>query len=524
MLRNLEKHKKYQVAYKPNDFYWGLGVEHETYIESSKLKQVSLRGLKENCAPERYSVDYYNVYNRQQLHKALDGMFTDDEKILLPILANSHTFQRTDLNGEHDTTYERIPKPNPKFTGKTVFEWMKEQNPIFATEYEKSYIFDGDTIEFMTQNFYKTTVDKTIEELVKTEADLLNALNALPKEGLLKTYGPFQLAQKNYGFATYLTNLKHNAMFNNGTMHVNITLPTELDEKGEIKDIALFTKQHQDYARAIQWISPLIVAAYGAFDPLCESRTNGEQYAAGSQRLAVSRYIGLGTYDTDIMEVGKILTRHKDKLKHLDWYEEFHKKADYRFLDELGLDLNFNKHYSHGIEFRILESISPSDLKDVMELLVYLADFSLANELPNPIKSKTWHLITSNCVMNGRGYYIDVTSQNELYETLQIPELAKEPRPITEVLDIIRGYLFKTYANGTCVKCMIRGEDIQRVLPEPQPAPEPQLAPEPASEPQPTPEPLKESPTLVQPGPRQPVPIVSPPKKGRRRWWCCRSC
>jgi hypothetical protein len=352
--------------------------------------------------------------------------------------------------------------------------------------------------------------------LGKTEANFLKALNELPKEGLLKTYGPFQLAQKNYGFATYLTNLKHNAMFNNGTIHVNITLPTELDEKGEIKNMALFTKQHQAYARAIQWISPLIVAVYGAFDPLCESKTNGEQYAAGSQRLAVSRYIGLGTYDTDTMEVGKILTRHKDKLKHLDWYEEFHKKADYRFLDELGLDLNFNKHYSHGIEFRILESISPSALKEVMELLVYLADFALANELPNPIKSKTWHMITSNCVMNGRGYYIDVTSQNELYETLQIPELAKEPRPIIEVLDIIRGYLFKTYANGICVKCMIRGEEIQRVLP----APEPQ--PTPAPEPCPAPEPPKESPTLVQP--RPPAPIVSLPKKGRRRWWCCRCC
>lgn len=521
MLRNLEKHKKYQTAYKPNDFYWGLGIEHETYIESSKLKQVSLRGLKENCAPERYSVDYYNVYNRQQLHKALDGLFAEDEKILLPILANSHTFQHTDLNGEHTTTYERVPKSNPKFTGKTVFEWMKEQNPTLAAEYEKSYIFDGDTIEFMTQQFYKTTVNKSIEELVKTEAEFVKALNALPKEGLFKTYGPFQVAQKNYGFATYLTNLKHNAMFNNGTIHINITLPTELDEKGEIKDMALFTKQHQAYAKAIQWISPLIVASYGALDPLCESKTNGEQYAAGSQRLAVSRYIGLGTYDTDTMEVGKILTRRKDKLKHLDWYEEFHKKVDYRFLDELGLDLNFNKHYSHGLEFRILESIPPQALKEVMELLVYLADFALATELPNPVKTNTWHLIALGCVMNGRGYYIDVTSQNELYETLQIPELAKEPLPVTEVLDIIRLYLFKTYANGTCVKCMIHGEDIK-----PAPAPAPTAAsvdvkdspaptvPEPVAPPPPSPPPAAPASVSVPPPPPA-------PKKSRRKWWWC---
>ena len=48
MLRNLEKHQKYKTAYKPNDFYWGLGVEHETYLETSKLKQVTLKELKEN--------------------------------------------------------------------------------------------------------------------------------------------------------------------------------------------------------------------------------------------------------------------------------------------------------------------------------------------------------------------------------------------------------------------------------------------------------------------------------------------
>ena len=392
---------------------------------------------------------------------------------------------------------------------------MKEQNQMFAAEYEKSYIFDGDTIEFMTQNFYKTTVNKSIDELVKTEAEFVKALNALPKEGLFKTYGPFQLAQKYYGFATYLTNLKHNAMFNNGTIHINITLPTELDENGEIKDMALFTKQHQAYAKAIQWISPLIVATYGALDPLCESKTNGEQYAAGSQRLAVSRYIGLGTYDTDTMEVGKILTRRKDKLKHLDWYEEFHKKADYKFLDELGLDLNFNKHYSHGLEFRILESIPPPALKEVMELLVYLADFALATELPNPIKTKTWHTIAKNCIMDGRGYYVDVTSQNELYETLQIPELAKEPMPVTEVLNIISGYLFKTYANGTCVKCMIRGEDVQRAPPKPEPAPEPSKETPPL-------EPSKENPTPVPP--KSTVPIVAPPKRGRCRWWRCGCC
>ena len=461
MLRNLEKHKKYKNSYRPNDFYWGIGVEHETYIETSKLKQVCLKELKENRGAERYCVSYYNIYNTENLDLALDGLFQSDSKILLPILINSHTFQKTDINGEHDTTFERVPKPNPKFSGKSLFEWMKAQNPdVFAQDYEKAYIFDGDTIEFMTQRFYKAKLQDVIDELTQVEKEFMRALNSLPREGILKTYGPFQLAQKNYPFATYLTNLKNNAMFNNGTIHINITLPSKLNEKCEIANMELFTKQHQNYARVFQWLSPLLVAKYGAYDPLCESKTNGDKFAAGSQRVAVSRYIGLGTYDTDKMEIGKILTRNKDKLSDIDWYESFHEKVDYKFLNELGMDINFNKHFCHGLEFRIFESLPISDIDDLLHIMVYLADFSLDKEVINPKKCKFWHTITERCVHDGKGYYMDVSDQNELYSLFELDHLSKEPLSAPEVLRIIVDYLAEKYKNGTCVKYMIHGEEL----------------------------------------------------------------
>ena len=461
MSRNLEKHQKYKQAYKPNDYYWGLGVEHETYLETSKLKQVTIKELKENRKQERYSVNYYTVYTPEQLDKALDGLFEDDEKILLPILVNSHTFIKTDINGEHKTTYERIPKPNPQFNGKTIHEWILYENPdYFKEEFEKSYLYDGDTFEFITQDFYKATVKDVIDELQKTEKTFMRALNSLPREGIFKTYAPFKLAQQNYPFASYLTNLKNNAMFNNGTLHINITLPTQLNDKSEIKDIALFTKQHQNYARVFQWISPLLIAKYGAYDPLCESETNGELYSAGSQRIAVSRYIGLGTYDTETMESGKILTREREYLKDIDWYSSFHTKTDYKFLDALGMDINFNKHFCHGLEFRIFESLPYTDLHDILELLVYLADFSLDKQVDNPKKSPLWHKIAENCVHNGKGYYMDVSDQNDLYELFGLLDYAKEPLTAPEVLDIIIEHIHDTYKDGLCVKCMILGEQM----------------------------------------------------------------
>ncbi len=460
-MQNLPKHHKYKSRYKPNEVYWGLGVEHETYLETSKLKRVTLTDLKEKRARERYSVDYLTVYNKESLDKALEGLFTDPHSgFTIPILMNAHSFQKTDIQGEHKTTYERVPKPNPKFSGQTIFEWMQKENPdVFKEDYEASFLFDGDTIEFVTQDFYKATVSDVMHELIKTEKDFLRALNSLPREGIIKTYAPFKIAEKNYGFASYLTNLKNNALFNNGTLHINITLPTKLNEKGEIEDFEAFKEKHANYAKAIQWLSPLIVAKYGAYDPLCESKTNGDLFAAGSQRVAVSRYIGLGTYDTDTMEVGKILTKPRECLKDIEWYESFHQKAGYKLLNELGMDINFNKHYAHGIEFRILESLPYSDLESIMQTLVHLADFSLIHNMSNPKKSPLWHSIAEKCVYDGMGYFMDVSDQNELYNIFKIHYCSKEPRPASDVYDIITEHLELEYSEALCTKAMIYGEE-----------------------------------------------------------------
>jgi len=469
-MQNLPKHKKYHQYYKPNDTFWGLGVEHETYLETSKLKQVTLIELKEANKRERYSVDYLTVYNKEQLHQALDGLYSEKalpqqkHPIRIPILMNAHSFQKTDIQGEHKTTYERIPKPNPKFNGKTIYEWMIEQNPdIFKEEYEKSYLFDGDTVEFVTQDFYKVTTMDVMHELVTKEREFMRALNSLPREGLFKTYAPFKIAEKNYGFASYLTNLKNNAMFNNGTIHINITLPTKLNENAQIEDFNLFKDKHQNYARAIQWLSPLIIAKYGAHDPLSESegqsegKSVGELYAAGSQRVAISRYIGLGTYDTDIMEVGKILTKPKAELKNIDWYDNYAKKAAYNLPEDIGMDINFNKHYSHGLEIRILESLPPHELQEIIQTLVYLADYSLVHTVPNPKKSTMWHNIALNCVHDGKGYMMGVNEQNALFDLFGIYNTSKEPKNANEIYDEIANELMEQYKNNMCSKAFLLG-------------------------------------------------------------------
>ena len=153
MARNLEKHARYETAYQRGGWYWGLGVEHETYMTTTQTRTVrAVEALA--MRPERYSVNYYAAYRPGALRAALDRALAADTSggggLVLPVLANSHSFTHCDVFGEHRTTYERVPKPNPRFGGRTMEEWARDYSPWLRDEVGQAYMWDGDTVEFMT--------------------------------------------------------------------------------------------------------------------------------------------------------------------------------------------------------------------------------------------------------------------------------------------------------------------------------------------------------------------------------------
>ena len=58
-----EKHTRYLTSYKPNDVFWGLGIENETYLQFTKSFAHPTSGIHANHRPERYSVNYYMGLN-----------------------------------------------------------------------------------------------------------------------------------------------------------------------------------------------------------------------------------------------------------------------------------------------------------------------------------------------------------------------------------------------------------------------------------------------------------------------------
>jgi len=445
----LHKHKKYGTGYRPYDYYWGLGIEHETYIQTSKTTH--FHAFAHSMHPERYSVRYYNAYRQQALMEVFQKVFDARGSLEVPVLINSHTFLDTDICGEHVTTYDRQPKRNPRFNGTTIHRWATQRNKWLQDEYERSYTWDGDTVEFMTQRFYKTTVDAVLRELCEIEDSFVSALQTLPAEGVFAKYGPLTLTSTNHPWASYDTNSKNIAMFNNGTIHVNCTLPTRLDWYCRPMRFHEFRAQHQRLARLIQWMEPFWIAVYGSGDPFA---AYDSRFAAGSQRLAVSRYIGLGTFDTETMPRGKINQIARD-LSAIPWYQELYANTAYVPIDVIGLDINFNKHWSHGLELRFFDQMPREHLRTVMLQLVQIMDASLTKSVlcPNARHDVRWHSMATDAMYHGLRWKVQPGQMEAICQAFGVACHVKEPIPVQTALETIVEEL-EVY-RGLCWKKMV---------------------------------------------------------------------
>jgi hypothetical protein len=448
----LEKHRNYLEHYKPNDYYWGLGIENETYLEMSKKLEIDKTNFYSKLAKrERYSVNYYNSYKPGIYDYCIQNIKLSDK---VPILINAHSFVKTDINNNHMTTYTTNPQPNPKFNGKTIYEFLCEEDSYFKDEYMKSFIFDGDTIEFISQNFYKSTVKEVISNLLDAKYRFINKLRIIfEKHKIFADYGSVNICETNYPFITFMTNFKNCSIFNNMTYHLNFTLPTLLTDKCYIKDYKLFIEQHKNAIHLIQWIEPVLVALYGTGDVFSSINKN---LTNTSQRIAKSRYIGLGTYDTDKMEPGKILqiSSENNHLSNLDywWFNKYYEISDYTKETQIGVDINFHKHKNHGIELRIFDYFETSKLEEIMIFIILLLDYSLENKIKSPVKNKTWNEFVVNILLD-KNTKISGNIKNEFEKIFNIN---LNDQSILDLYNFIYKKLLKKYEySGICYQNMV---------------------------------------------------------------------
>ena len=452
-----DKHKKYYSSYIPNDLFWGIGIENETYLEVQNISEVSGLFFK-NQKRERYSVNYYETYLNEFFNKALDTLVNKDNFYTVPYLINCHELTKNDLSGNPKTNYDKNSTPNKRFNGKTVFEHICEKNKYLKDEYEKSYCFDGDTIEFMTQNYYKKTVQDVIYELKSHKKYFLNNINKLKLP--LSQGNKLEYPKVNYGFARFSTNKNNLAIFNNGTYHFNFTLPTLLDDCGNIADKRDFEKKHSKAIKIIQILEPLFIAKYGSGDTLSRSSVYSKRFPKGSQRIAASRYVSAGTYDSDKMKSGKILQENREKYEPL-WYNKLYKQIHYVKNDKIGFDINYNKFKNHGIELRFFDWFPEQSLEEVLTFLVYLLDHSYnLKHIENPIKDEIYNDIMYHSILNGKETVLSTEHISYIKKNLKL-KVKLHDKNIISVYDSIFNYFKNLYKKeGECSKYMLDNNTI----------------------------------------------------------------
>ena len=428
-----EKHLKYKNQYAKNTLYWGLGIENELYLEFEHKYNINKKELldKNKRKRERYSVDYYTNYNMLELNNALQFYVdnTPELELHLPMLLNSNSFTRTDMTNNSKTQYTKLCEPNPKFNGHTLIETLQKHNTYFMDNINNNWLFDGDTIEFNTLYFFNITLQDIIDELNVNKCDFIRQLNdSFTELHIFNSYGNVKIMEKNHPFCTYMTNFKNINMFNNGTLHYNVTLPTQLNEKGKIKDMDKFIQDHSKAIKIIQWMEPFLIAIYNTPDPfsLMKNYPNNHKFSKASQRCAISRYIGVGTYDSTTMQTGKILLKPINEIicNNLDywWFNQYYNNSAYVKLNDIGVDINFNKHYNHGIELRFIDNITDNaKLFELFEFIIYLMDYILESDLinifGNPIMNKIWNNFMLKIIVSGNECELN-HSEIEIYENI----------------------------------------------------------------------------------------------------------
>ena len=444
-----DKHLKYMCHYDTaiEEVFWGIGIENETYLTVSTEGAKAFRELR--LKPERYSVDYVKNFKADPLAAVLQKAKELDH-LTFPIYVNAHTFQKTDPMGQHRTFYDVKSTPNPAFTESLHDRLIRDCN-VYRTIYDQSMVFDGDSIEFITQRFYNGTVADSVAELKESKQRFLDAITPYFVGWKL---GIPRFPTHNHGFVSFLTTQKRNlSLCNSGTIHVNLTLPTLL-RGGQIADKTMFANTHLNFIRHIQVIEPLLIACYGTPDVFS---LLDPAYSLGSLRISRSRYISLQTFDTAHPINGKLLLMDRPTDPAF-WYNQL-ADSPYHLNASIGYDVNFNKFKNHGVEIRFFDWFPEAYVEDVVNLLVLLAQHSMKHEIV--AVDKRPHVVL-DCVKQGNTARISSEDANGMLKDLGVASCTSgTPK---DVLQHLANTLHRDYHDGEIIQKLSPNMKIPHIV------------------------------------------------------------
>jgi hypothetical protein len=204
-------------------------------------------------------------------------------------------------------------------------------------------------------------------------------------------------------------------------------------------------------------MSPFWIAMYGTPDVFS---TVSKEASKASQRCAVMRYIGVGTYNTSAMDEGKILTID---ASNVEYYKEMNDNSCYSRLSKIGLDINFYKHHNLGIELRFFDHCSLSALREIMNTCIYLMDYVRSLEKKNyrvkdPRRSKTWKYMMHIIHRYGYKGILGLQLQHVFSSVFGVSRFPV-PKTVQEFYTHVSQKLSRKYQLGFCATHMLSSKN-----------------------------------------------------------------
>ena len=248
--------------------------------------------------------------------------------------------------------------------------------------------------------------------------------------------------------------------------------------------------EHLNWAKAIQWIEPLLLAVYGIPDPL--SINDGHKFTEGSLRILMGNDVGILTCDledgfnenrTCIIDINNqslwinklpefVIKKYINidntigsdfRRENVFKFENIHSLYNKKFSQKIN-ENKFVKYFEYmiipyGFEFRMLDSFDEYELHKILELLFLLAEHITQQNIvvPNAFRDDNVHNMVAEIMKEGWNTRISEEYYYSFYKEFYLPipitvqydnpGLKKLPLDITayDMLNNIYKSLFNMY-------------------------------------------------------------------------------
>jgi len=378
------------------DYTWGLGIEHEMHIFHKPFYS------KTNKIKDFIIFDSYSVVERilEDKENSKSNLSYDDYNFLKNI-----PFETSGRRCNDKWVIQAVPVKMPEFITLFPFCSIKDGRDILnMTE---------DIIEYKNKFYDLIMKDKETQKLVKKYGELSEYPFGMTR--YLKC--PIEIKNNVYKFD------KNNLLPEyNGSYHVTFTLPYTI--KTTNKE---FTKAHQNFCNQLQWLEPLMMAAYFTGDEYApgslKSRVRGSfrvmmvgwgNLAGSDIRLfnkGIGRYAKTPTYwrkNLSFKDVNKLKPCYKPSAMAIKEKAYSSLSSDFRTFGSTDPSRPMHRESGipitkpNGVEFRIFDHFPDRYIKQLLLFISLVAENSRVTKTRGYVyENKYWIYEIHNIMKNG---------------------------------------------------------------------------------------------------------------------------